>query len=564
MSLFSSIRLASNALRADEIALQVVGQNIANANTPGYIREEVVLVPSDTQQIGNLLLGTGVKIQAVVQVVDYFLEDRLRSAVSDTAYYQSQSDVYLELETLIGELSSTDISTNLSDFCSAISEILSDPTDVSLRNLAVLQGEQLTETINYLANNVLKMRQDVNDQIENIASEINRLVEKIRRLNIEIAQTEGGSSSNSDAVGLRDQRLVALTDLAKLIDIQVEEQVNGAVVVYCNDTYLVYGGTSRSVKVESTSVNGLFTAEISIAETNAPLKTNSGELSGLIVARDKILDGFFEQLNDFAATLIYEFNKVYASGQGLAGYEQLTSAYAVLDTTSALNKAGLEFTPTNGSFQISVFDEKAGVTKTTDLYIKLNGNPSDTTLNSLLADLNAIDGLTASLSATGFLQIEAASGKEFYFSHDTSGVLAALGLNVFFTGTSATNIGVSSVVAKDPSLFAASQGGLGNDTQNATILADFADYPLASMSRKTIAGIYEDMIARVTQGASIAQSSCDAASVFEETLFSEKLAVSGVSIDEETVNLLAFQRAYQAAAKYIAALDELLQILMNL
>ncbi|HUT93177.1 MAG TPA: flagellar basal body protein, partial [Thermoguttaceae bacterium] len=85
MSLFGSIQLATNSLRAAQIAIQVVGQNIANANTPGYIREEVLLTPGPSQKYGGVLLGTGVRIDAVFQKIDRFLEERLRGSVSDRA-----------------------------------------------------------------------------------------------------------------------------------------------------------------------------------------------------------------------------------------------------------------------------------------------------------------------------------------------------------------------------------------------------------------------------------------------------------------------------------------------
>ncbi len=95
MSLFSSIQLANNALRAMQIGLQVTGQNIANANTPGYIREEVVFSPARTQRIGNLLLGLGVEVEGVIQKIDRFLENRLRLAGSDRAGSRSPgADVF--------------------------------------------------------------------------------------------------------------------------------------------------------------------------------------------------------------------------------------------------------------------------------------------------------------------------------------------------------------------------------------------------------------------------------------------------------------------------------------
>ena len=141
MSLFSSIRLAANTLRANEIALQVVGQNIANANTPGYIREDVILVPGPTQRRGSLLLGMGVNVEAVVQKIDRFLEERLRGSVSDRVDAETRESSYLQLEAVIGELGDTDLSTALNTFFSSIDEILNQPENASVRNLAVLQGE---------------------------------------------------------------------------------------------------------------------------------------------------------------------------------------------------------------------------------------------------------------------------------------------------------------------------------------------------------------------------------------------------------------------------------------
>src|SRR5688572_14201362 len=98
MSLFSSINLANNTLRAAQIGLQVVGQNIANVNTPGYIREDVIFSPAPTQRHGNLLMGLGVEVLGVVQRIDRFLEERLRAASSDRASAQTQQEVWQQLE----------------------------------------------------------------------------------------------------------------------------------------------------------------------------------------------------------------------------------------------------------------------------------------------------------------------------------------------------------------------------------------------------------------------------------------------------------------------------------
>src|SRR5690242_6458159 len=116
MTLFSSIQIANNALIAAQLGLQVTSNNVANANTPGYIRQSLILTPGPTQRYGGLLLGLGVDVQAVVQQTDRFLEERVRNAASDLANSEAQDNTYVQLESLIGELSDTDLSTSLSNF----------------------------------------------------------------------------------------------------------------------------------------------------------------------------------------------------------------------------------------------------------------------------------------------------------------------------------------------------------------------------------------------------------------------------------------------------------------
>lgn len=565
MSLYSSIRLAANALRANQIGLQVVGQNIANVDTPGYIREEAVLVPAPPQRLGKLLLGTGVDVQAVVQKIDLFLEERLRGSVSDRADAETQESSYLQLEAVIGELGKADLSTSMDNFFSSIAEILNQPESDTARNLAVLEGSTLTSDINRMAGRVGEIRSGLNDRVIGMVGEINRLIEEVRDLNVRITVTEMGDVSASDAAGLRDQRLQALEDLAKLVSIRVMEQPDGSVVVYSGGDFLVFQGTSREVEVQFENNRGLATAELYLAGTDAPLRPASGELAGLLAARDEITGGFLDRLDEFARTLAFEFNKLYSAGQGLHGFQELTSEFAVTADDLALNQAGLEFTPVNGSFQVMVHDKRTGTTQTTDVLVDLNGLGGDTTLGDLAATLAAIDGITAAITPDGKLTISSESSQqEFAFGGDTSGVLAALGLNTFFSGSSASSLGVSEVLREDPAKFAASRGGIAADTENAVELAAFLDRPIESRNGLSLAALYDGMIAQTVQASSVAQSTAEGARTFEDTLRGQKLAVSGVNLDEEAVRMIALQRSFQASARYIAALAELLEIMANL
>lgn len=565
MSLFSSIQMARNTLRCNEVALQVVGQNISNANTPGYIREELLLSPAPTQRVGGLLLGLGVQADGVVQAIDTFLEERLRGAVSEEAGATTTQGTYAQLENYLGGLKDTDLSASMIKFFNSISEVLNQPDSATVRNLAVLQGKTLTGDIQQLATRTSQLRDDVNTRIADTGDQINSLIEQIRTLNVQIANMEGGNVAKSDAVGLRDQRLNALESLAGIMDIRVVEQPSGGVTVYTGGEYLVYEGTARKVEVVQEPTQGIIKNDIRIVETQSLLNPTYGQLRGLLDSRDTVLTGFLNQLDTFSRTLAFEFNKVYSSGQGLTGYTQVTSQAQVTDPLASLNAAGLPYAPENGSFQVLVRNKASGLTTTTDIRVDLTGLGHDTTLTSLTAALNAVPGLKAEMSVSGNLTITSlSSNNEFAFANDTSGTLAALGINTFFTGDSAASLGINPDVKADPSKFAASRGGIGADTLNGVDLAAFIDRPLASQNGATLSILYDRLSGETTQGAAIANANAESAGVFERSLRGQKLSISGVNLDEEAVKMLSYQRCYQATAKYIATLNELLELTVNI
>ncbi|GAB6186352.1 flagellar hook-associated protein FlgK [Thermopirellula anaerolimosa] len=566
MSLFSSIRMANNTLRADQIALQVVGQNIANAETPGYVREEVILQPAASYKFGGFTLGLGVEVEAIVQKIDHFLEERLRGSVSDRSSAEVQEQAYQQLEGLIRELNDTDLSSDFTRFFSAISEVLNQPESAANRNQVVLQGRTLAQNIKRLYERVNTIRQDFDKRVETVADRINRLTSEIQQLNIRISEMEGGSVSKSDAVGLRDRRNQALEELAGLIDIRVEEQPSSGVAVYSGGLFLVYEGTRREVEVSHSTDRGIAISEVHLAETDSNLETAGGELHGLIQSRDEVLGGFVDRLNELASALIFEFNKIYSSGQGLSGYQDLTSSTAVTERDVPLDAAGLPFTPVNGGFDLLLRNTNSGVTQSHAIRVNLTGiQDDDTTLEDLADQINAIDGLEATILSTGKLRIRAtAPDTEFAFANDTSGILAALGLNTFFVGRNARDIAVNTVVAAAPKTFAASSGGIGADTQNAVTLAAFIDQPLASFGGVSISAMYDSMIAEVTQGAAVTTAEAESARTFESTLRGQKLAISGVNLDEEAIRMIMFQRQFQASARYIKTLTDLLDILVNI
>lgn len=567
MTLLSSIQIANNALIANQLGLQVTSNNVANANTPGYIRQNLVLSPAPTQKYGGLLLGLGVNVDAVVQQTDRFLEERVRNASSDLANSAAQEDTYVQLESLIGELSDTDLSTSLSKFFNSIHDILNQPDSASVRNLAVLQGRTLTDDVRRLDQRVREIRTEVNGQISSSADRINALLKNVSDLNLQISIAEGGNTSASDAVGLRDKRSLALGELSSLIDITAVEQKTGDVSVFSGGDYLVFQGTYREVEaVVQKDKSGDFSPyEIRLKETDAPIATTGGKVAGLIASRDTILGGFLNQLDGFTKNLMFEFNKLHSSGQGLTGLSNVTSEFAVDTTVDPLDHAGLTFTPVNGSFDVLVRNQQTGLTATTQIRVDLNGLDEDTSLDDLAAAINNIDGLTAVITPNRKLQIKGDSSLvTFGFANDTSGALAALGINTFFSGDGASSIGVSDAIKTDPSKFAASAGGIAEDTGTAVKLANLLNAPLPSLGGSNLAVQYDKVIGEVTQGSAVTKSVADGFRTFHSTLDSQLLAIQGVNIDEEAIRMIGYQRAFQASAKVVSTINEMLEVLVNL
>ncbi|RIK72894.1 MAG: flagellar hook-associated protein FlgK [Planctomycetota bacterium] len=566
MSLFGSIQMAGNTLQAMQIGLHVVGNNIANANTPGYVRERVMYTPAPVMKLGDLTLGLGVEIAGIVQNIDSFVEQRLRDTGADRASADVQSSAYRELESILGELSDTDVSTSLTGFFNSLDEIVNQPEEMSVRNLAVQAGKALVSTINTLGRRVTTIYEEFAHGVADLTSEINSLAEQIRKLNLQIVSLEGGDATANQAGGLRSQRNLALKRLTEIAGVEASENPVGAVTVSLGGELLVFEGTRREVLAEYSAQRGLTTAQIVFADNGSVLQPTRGELHGLYEARDAVVGGFITRLDQFAATLANEFNKVYSQGQGATGYTSVTSHVAVDDPAAALDAAGLPFTPVNGEFKLLLYNASTKLQQTHRIKVDLDGLQDDSTLASLAAEIDGIAGVAAEVTADGRLKLSAESAEtRLAFADDSSGLLAAMGVNTFFTGSTATDLAINEVVAQDGSKFAASAAGaIGVDVRNAQRLVALHDQGLASLDGGSITGIYDTLINETAQGGAVAESIADGFKVFEETLLAQAESVSGVNLDEEAIDMIQLQRTYQASAKYVATLAELLDVLVNL
>ncbi len=566
MGLSTALIHAANSLSAFTTGIQVAGQNISNASTPGYVRETALLTPAPPTRKGDLVFGSGVEVLGIQQQIDLFLEQRIHTSNGEFKAAESRNEIYKQLEVQLRELGTADLSTGLNEFLGAINDVVAEPESTALRQFVVQEGEQFAADIQDLRRRIDTLRSDHSLNVEGLVKEANQLLDTIEDLNPRIVSLERAGLSHSDAGALRSERYHALDRLSEIIPIQFRELDSGFVEVRTGSESLIQRGASTRLEQYAEVNRGVGVLHARVAGTKAALPTNGGELRGTIDGRDNILGGFTDSLDQYAAAVIFEFNKLHSAGQGTKRHTSLTATNAVTDQTVALNDAtsGLPFVPEHGRFEIKVTNASTGITETTSIEIDLDGIGTETTTTSLLADLNAISAITATTTTDGRLQLDANAGFEFSFANDSSNVLAAFGMNAFFTGSDSTNIGVNSLVTSDSSYLATSQGGGPSDNRNALALAEFAESATTTLSGQSIVEFYGVVVANIAHESATEQAVSDGLESFKLSLFSQKQQMSGVSLDQEAIELIEFQNGYQAAAKMISTLDDLFTVLLQL
>jgi len=566
MTLFSALYVGQTGVNTAQLGLGITGNNITNASTDGYTRQKLNVSTLATVKYGSMNLGAGVSAVSTTQQINRYLNERARDALGTQSAADTQASLFQRVEGIFNELSDGDISSQLDSFFKSIQDVANSPTDVSLRGVAVQEGQSLTTLINNIRTQLNGVGTDITAQIKASANQINDIVSSVNDLNGKIATAEAGN--NSDAGDLRDQRNQQLSALSKLVNIQVYEQPNGSVNILSDGDFLLFDNSIQKVgALDLTDSNGTLSTKLAFVNSQRVLSTDGGSLGGMQDFRDNTLQTVIGKLDSLSSTLIQQFNRIYSSGQGLQQFTSTTGTYRVTDPTATLSSTatGLPFAPNNGSFQLVMTNSATGQKNTYTIDVDLNGVGADDSLNDLVNRINTTVGSTlASVDAQGRVTFTAPQGSKFSFSNDTSGVLSSLGINTFFTGKDSGDIGVNSLLADNPSLFAASSTGAVADNQIALSLGDLQTKSLASLNGQSVGDFMTGVVEVLGSGSNAAQMQKTTADNAYSALQSQNLAVSGVSLDEETVNLMTYQRAFQASARYIQTINQLLDEVINL
>lgn len=579
-TIYSVMDISRWALHAATRQLDTVSHNVANVNTEGYSRQEVVQATRFPEKTNEGWYGRGVEVTTVVQQVDKLLLERITDKLSLQEYNDARLQQLERLETFSNEAGDSSLGSDITAFFSAWQDLSNNPESSAVRETLREAAENLVNRFQTINDDINQVQRDLDTYISGAVTEANDICRRVAELN---GQIQIGEAANQPVNDLRDERVVQLNELAKLMNIDWFEDSSGAVTVLTSggktlvqSTYPVGDDVDP---LSYTNVDGYSNYQL-VANT-VGLVLDSDEVSGgnigaWLEVRDSDIPDMEDYLNDLANTVIAEVNSQHSQGVGLSKFTDVTGSYKPADSTTAFSSSSNSSTMpyydevTSGSFTLWVYENNTR--RSYD--ISVSASDTLTTLAARINDtINPTQDKTvnpvASVNSDGEFDLSAEAGIEFGFANDTSNVLMALGINTFFDGNSATNMSLNSMISSDVNYIAAgrilsdgehAQG----DNSNALDIADLKDAQTMSSGSETFNESVISWASGLGTKVATAQDSLDFAETATNELQDLRDNVSAVSLDEEMVKMIRYQRAYQMAARMISVADSLFSTLLEL
>jgi flagellar hook-associated protein 1 FlgK len=459
--IYGIMNMASSALMAHQKAINVTGNNIANVNTPGYSRQKLLLETQTPMQSSAGMMGNGVEAVSVDRVYDRFLGVQINSESETLGRWEARKDGLELAEVIFDESGEFGLSQSINQFWGAWQNVSNDPSGYNERVVLQAKGDVMAGTFNRIYSDLQNAQQGFDGAIAGAVADINQLSQQVAELNQKIMEVEASGSTAND---YRDQRDLALKELAGLIDTNSFEDSAGRVTVLVGSGQtLVESNSSRNL---TTQVNGFGFKDIAWVgpdgtTANITSDISNGKVKGWLEARDVDMRGYLRQLDTLAETLTERVNTLHQLGWGLDG-----------------------------------------------------SNGTD-----------------------------------------------------FFTGTiTASSLQVNTAITNDLDLIAASstRTGIPGNNGQAIAIANLQHSLTMNSSSTTFEDYYNSLVSQVGGDVQSANAYFNHQSDMVVQLENRRESISGVSLDEEMINLIKFQTAYDAAAKLISTADELLQTVLNM
>ncbi|OEF99501.1 flagellar hook-associated protein FlgK [Vulcanibacillus modesticaldus] len=518
-STFHGLETAKRGLFAQQTAMQTTGHNIANANTKGYSRQVVNFVASSPLEVPGITnstapgqLGSGVDFSSIKRVRETFLDDQFRNQNKSYGDWSIRRNTLEKIEAVINEPSEQGIRTVLDNFWNSWQELAGQPDNLTARSVVMETAMALTDTFNDIAYKFGDLKRDLEESIKIKVDDANTLITQIAELNGEIYRIERLGDNAND---LRDQRDLLTDNLSKLINIDVTETAKG---------YTITSGATQLVADNETTlldVNGL------------PDDISGGEINGFLVSLEHV-DTFQAQLDQMVKGLVEgEFDLTIPKGTILP--------------------EGTTLTKVDGT-ELTFSGDATARTVTAEITVRVKGFNGLHQLGYTLNDPLQPGGL-------------------FFTTKDGSNNFVAgniqlnpeIALDIRNIATSTSTYTVSGATGNEEKVIK------GNNQlalwlaqmRNALITFDESEVEAAIDGEGTFDENFRAMVGRLGVKTQEAIRQEENSRILTEQVDSRRQSVSGVSLDEEMANLIKFQQAYNASARMITTIDQLLDKLIN-
>ena len=569
---FFGLDIGVTGLHAAQQMLDTAAHNVANANTPGYSRQRVRLVESAPYTFPAFnrsglpgQIGSGVTVQSITRVRDTFLDLQVQAQTALKGEWDARQAQLSKIESIFPEPSDSGLGSVISKYYSAWQDVASDPSSTAARTAMTEQASSLTLELNRDATQLGAVRTDINQQVSQQVLTVNDVASQIADLNGQIQRVTVTGENPND---LMDQREQLLEQLSAIVPARVDTKTDGTITVLVGGVDLVNNVTARKV-VAATDSSGNVTPQWA---DGSSLDLQSGQMKALLAVRDQDLAGYSTQLDTLAQGIADSTNTLQERGidaNGNAGQALFTYYPGNVAATLGINPAiaanpqlvaaaGAANTPGDGSVAGLIADLQnaksysAGVAGT-DIVGGMNLTTNTTArLLTVATDTAVAQKYTFSSSGPNSLTLTGADG-----SNQT------ITLSDMATGSTQTlnfdQLGIKLTVSTGGAL----KSGADLITDLTTAGHDALVAATLYTPSQTVTDFYAGLVGKIGTASSQATEMAGNQQLVVDQVTSQVSQVSGVSLDEEATDMIKFQHAYQASARVITAMDEMLNTLIN-
>lgn len=549
MNLFSALELGKNSILATQQVFQVIGHNIANVNTDGYSRQTVDLESVAPPYVGMMTSGRGVAVNNINAVRDRFITGQIIGHMATEGYYSSLSNTMSTVEALFSQADGTGLSDQLSTFFNSWADVSNNPTDITSRRSLISSARSFAQNMANSYQSLIDQQETCNNQIADRVDDINALAAEIAGLNHKIAYAHGARQPAYDLLDRRDQ---AVKSLSNLVGISFyTNEATDSITIDLSGRPLVTDHLYNELSVVRDPGNSNY-YDVYIEQYGGPAldmtaNIRGGQLEALLTMRDTNIPLYREELDNLSSALLFHVNSLHQTGFAL---DTVTSGQNFFDMSTGVGQM-TAITGTTITFSAAV----------------------DTTLEA--GDVITVGGQTrrvTAVTAANEVTIDSA------FDPDPPAALPSAWEYINTEGA-ASLLQVNPSLTADPSLIAASgevdagppaSGAVGNNEialaiaklmeQNNTVDSDRdgqGDYG-------TLHEYFHRTLSTIGNHSATAQSELEANQSMLTYLENKRDETSAVSLDEETADLMRFEKSYQAIAQFLAQVSELTDIMIQI